>query len=103
MKTKSQAFRVNKRLAQQLWGRLSNPVLSSLRGLTCQYGFSVERGDIIFLDQSWYITHSGLLRLAARRRCVGIKVEIVPDFCDLANARWAFKAMFCHQSTPKAS
>jgi hypothetical protein len=30
--------------------------------------------------------------LASRRRCVGIQVEIVRDFCDPKGARWAFRA-----------
>jgi hypothetical protein len=30
--------------------------------------------------------------LASRRRCVGIQVEIVRDFCDPTGARWAFRA-----------
>lgn len=39
-----------------------------------------------------YITHSGLLRLASRRRCVGIQVEMVRDFCEPTGARWAIRA-----------
>jgi hypothetical protein len=92
MKRISQTFRINKRLAEQSWGRLSSPLAASLRSLTADYGLSVGRGDIICLHRHWYITHAGLLRLASRRRCVGIQVEIVRDFCDAANARWAFKA-----------
>jgi hypothetical protein len=92
MKRISQAFRINKRLAEQSWGRLSSPLAASLRSLTADYGLSVSRGDIICLYRHWYITHTGLLRLASRRHCVGIQVEIVRDFCDPANARWAFKA-----------
>ena len=92
MKRASQAFRINKRLAEQSWGRLSSRLATSLRNLTSDYGLSVGKGDIIFLDGHWYITHSGLLRLASRRRCAGIQVEMVRDFCDPASARWAFKA-----------
>src|SRR6266550_5130535 len=92
MKRASQAFRINKRLAEHSWGRLSSRLLASLRSLTSDYCLSVGKGDIIFLDGHWYITHSGLLRLASRRRCAGIQVEMVRDFCDPASARWAFKA-----------
>jgi hypothetical protein len=92
MKRTSQRFRINKRLAEQSWGRLTNRLINSLKSLTSDYGLSVGRGDLICLDGHWYITHSGLLRLASRRRCVGIQVEMVHDFCDPASARWAFRA-----------
>ena len=92
MKRASRAFQVNKRLAEHSWGRLSSRLATSLRSLTSDYSLSVGRGDIICLDGHWYITHSGLLRLASRRHCVGIQVEVVRDFCDPTGARWAFRA-----------
>ena len=92
MKRASRAFQINKRLAEHSWGRLSSRLVTSLRSLTSDYSLSVGRGDIICLDGHWYITHSGLLRLASRRRCVGIQVEMVRDFCDPTGARWAFRA-----------
>ena len=92
MKRASRAFQINKRLAEHSWGRLSSRLATSLRSLTSDYSLSVGRGDIICLDGHWYITHSGLLRLASRRRCVGIQVEMVRDFCDPTGARWAFRA-----------
>ena len=92
MKRPSRAFQINKRLAEHSWGQLSSRLVTSLRSLTSDYSLSVGRGDIICLDGHWYITHSGLLRLASRRRCVGIQVEMVRDFCDPTGARWAFRA-----------
>ncbi len=92
MKRASRAFQINKRLAEHSWGRLSSRLVTSLRSLTSDYSLSVGRGDIICLDGRWYITHSGLLRLASRRRCAGIQVEMVRDFCDPIGARWAFRA-----------
>jgi hypothetical protein len=92
MKRMSQAFRLNKRLAEHIWGRLSQLLLASLEDLTSTYGLSVGRGDIICLDGRWYVTHAGLLRLSSRRRCSGIHAEIVPSLCDPSNNRWTFKA-----------
>jgi hypothetical protein len=92
MKRASRAFRINKRLAEHSWGQLSSHLVTSLRSLTSEFSLSVGRGDIICLDGHWYVTHSGLLRLASRRRCVGIQVEMVRDFCDPTGARWAFRA-----------
>jgi len=38
------------------------------------------------------VTHSGLLRLSERRRCVGIGAQQVREFCDPVACRWVFKA-----------
>jgi hypothetical protein len=92
MKRISQAFRLNKRLAERFWGSLSPYLLASLRGLTSTYGLSVGRGDIICLDGHWYVTHAGLLRLSFRRGCSGMHTEIVSNFCEPSNNRWTFKA-----------
>ena len=92
MKRMSQAFRLNKRLAERVWGRLSPHLSASLQGLTSSYGLSVGRGDIICLDGRWYVTHAGLLRLSSRRGCSGMHTEIVSNFCDPSNNRWTFKA-----------
>jgi hypothetical protein len=92
MKRISRAFRQNKEIAEHCWGPLSGSLLISLQDLTCRYGLSVGRGDLIFLGGRFYVTHSGLLGLAYRRHCDGIHVEPVYDFCDPANDRWAFKA-----------
>ena len=41
------------------------------------YRFSVKRGDLQILNGRWYVTHVGLIGLAARRRCVGVHTEAV--------------------------
>lgn len=92
MKRSSRAFRLNKRLAENIWGRLSRPLLASLQALTSTYGLSVGAGDLICLEGRWYVTHSGLLHLSSRRRCTGVHVDMVPDFCDAPSGRWTFKA-----------
>jgi len=57
-----------------------------------RYRLSVESGDLLWLDGHWYVTHSGLIRLARRNRCAGIHAEPVAQFSDPATSRWAFKA-----------
>jgi hypothetical protein len=56
------------------------------------YRFSVESGDLLWLDGHWYVTHSGLIRLARRNHCAGIHVEPAAELSDPASSRWAFKA-----------
>ena len=49
-------------------------------------------GDLLLLETSWYVTHTGLIQLARRHRCAGIEVEAVTQFCDPNSAHWSFKA-----------
>ncbi len=79
-------------VAQSLWGRLTGAKRRALRDLLNTYGFSVVLGDIVCLNGSWYISHAGLLRLARRNRCSGIRVQPLCQFCDPVTRRWAFKA-----------
>jgi len=82
----------NKRLAQQSWGKLSRIALRGLEELTNRYSLSVTSGDLLYLDGRWYVTHSGLLGVARRARCSGIRVEAVQEFCEPKTSHWAFKA-----------
>ena len=44
------------------------------------------------LDGRWYITHAGLLRIADRARCSGIRTTLQRGFSEPASSRWVFKA-----------
>jgi len=66
--------------------------LEQLKELVETIGISVAAGDIQVLDGRWYVTHAGLLRLARRKRCVGIETAAISEFCDRANCHYAFKA-----------
>src|ERR1035441_3079237 len=81
---------VNLKDAKMLWGTLVNPVLlSTLEELSTRYGFSLAMGDVMLLDNRWYVSHTGLIRLARRDRCAGIHVRPVPEFSDPSTQRWA--------------
>jgi len=92
MSGQSRAWRSNLGLAHQTWGKLPKPVLNQLKTLIETYGLSVASGHLQFLDGRWYVTHGGLLHLAESRRCSGIRVQQVREFCDMAAGRWVFKA-----------
>jgi hypothetical protein len=94
-------FQGNRRIARQLWGQISPTVLSGLKGLTSEYLLSVASGDLLLLDGRWYVTHSGLLGLARRNRCAGIKVQPVQSFCEPSAQRWAFEATVYKSKTCK--
>jgi hypothetical protein len=78
--------------AEKVWGPFTEVTGTSLRLLISKYQFSVSRGDLLYLNNSWYVTHTGLLNLARRRRCTGIRVRPVGEFSDPANGRYAFQA-----------
>lgn len=79
-------------LAGALWGPLSPRSESALKHLLDLFSLSVGLGDLLFLQGKWYVTHSGLLRVARRSRCAGIQVRPVSKFCEPSSQRWAFKA-----------
>ena len=82
-------LRENKRLAKLRFGCGLLPELAkSLKRLSEDFGFSLSDGEIQLLNNSWYVTHTGLLRLARRRKCRGIHVEAVDSLCDSALGRY---------------
>jgi len=84
----------NIRLARQVWpNQISKLLGQQLAGLVQGLGLSIAAGDIQLLDGKWYVTHAGLLRVAIRRHCSGIRVQPVPEFCDQPGKRWIFKAI----------
>src|SRR6266849_4373974 len=94
--------RKNVKLAKGKWaGELTSYQLQVLRSLTEHYGFALALSDLLLLDGGWYVTHAGLLRLAARGRCNGILVEQVRHFCDPVAGRWVFKAIVYKRNSTK--
>jgi hypothetical protein len=92
MRDRTRVLKSNVKLARFTWGALSRTALHALKELTEKHGLSVAGGDLQQLDGRWYVTHTGLLDLARRNRCSGVRVQIVREFCDSASGRWVFKA-----------
>jgi len=67
--------------------------LRRLREMTIKFGFSLAMGDFKYIDGGWYVTHSGLVSLASRKRCLGIHVQQVRESCDPSTGRWVFKSI----------
>ena len=86
-------IRLNEHFAKQFWNIDSDAPLFSLKELTNKHDLSVASGDILFLDGRWYVTHSGLLRVAYRRHCSGIDVRPCLTLCNISASRWAFRAV----------
>src|SRR6266852_1504664 len=89
---KTKSVRRDLRIARSIWGGLPEPLVHSLVDSLKTHNFSVTLGDLLLLNGRWYVTHSGLLRLAIRKRCHSIRVQPVREFCDAARSRFVFKA-----------
>ena len=92
MRARTDSMKLELTQARKLWGRMTAVARDRFRFLASEYKFSVMSGDLLFINQHWYVTYSGLLSLAKRKRCSGIKVHPVAEFCDSVNCRYAFKA-----------
>jgi hypothetical protein len=98
MKSREQHLQSNLSLAKNKWGELPKSIISTLEEILLRYGLSVGLGDLLYLDGRWYVTHAGLLRLARRNQCRGIRIQPVREFCDPGAARYAFKAIVYRSS-----
>jgi hypothetical protein len=85
-------YRTNARLARALWGKLSAFTCKRLRDLTREHRLSIAAGDLRLMEGCWYVTHSGLLRIAKRDGCVGIHTRYERTLSDPVGSRWVFKA-----------
>jgi hypothetical protein len=83
---------VNLRLARKKWGTLKPESVQNLKAYSQEFGFSIIAGDLTLLDNGWYVTHTGLIRLARRKHCTGIDVKSVGEFSLTTACRWAFRA-----------
>src|SRR5450631_690330 len=66
--------------------------INLLATITKDFGFSFKAGELQIINGNWYVTHTGLLRLARRKKCRGIHVEAVDSLCDSAASRFVLKA-----------
>src|SRR6266436_115902 len=92
MKKTASTVKAEVRLAGRIWGSLSRSGADALSQLVERHCLSIGLGDLAYIDDRWYVTHTGLLGLARRNRCAGINVRPVPTFSDPSVQRWAFEA-----------
>ena len=87
------AYTRNLTLAKRLWfGQINREQQVSLKSLSANFGLSIAAGDLQLLENRWYVTHSGLIRLAQRRGCSGIAVSLITEFCEWSSSRFVCKA-----------
>jgi hypothetical protein len=83
---------MNAKCAVEIWGELPTVTLRALKALSGRHLLSIAAGDLQLLNGRWYVTHSGLLRMASRSHCSAITTSIEKMASDPANNRWVFKA-----------
>jgi hypothetical protein len=93
MKRNPGSIRAEINIARRTWGELGAAKFAELRALVRRDRVSVALGDVCYIENRWYITHSGLLRLAHRKRCAGIKTYLDTGASDPIANRWVFKAV----------
>ena len=81
----------NIRFARTKW-EISRDHVAMLEDLTAELDLSVAAGHLRLIDSNWYVTHAGLLRIAKRSHCFGIKTTLERPYSEPSENRWVFKA-----------
>src|ERR1017187_3633611 len=81
------------KFAKTRWGAMDKALLAGLIEVLKQHRLSIVRGDLLLLENKWYVTHSGLLGIALRKHCHGIQVHPVKEFCDRTASSFTFRAI----------
>jgi hypothetical protein len=84
-------LRENVGLAQKT-ALFSSRAIDLLASITREFQFSFKAGELQIINGNWYVTHTGLIGLARRKRCSGIHVEAVDSLCDSRANRFVLKA-----------
>jgi hypothetical protein len=90
---RSVLFKSNARRARAAWGMLPKYALETLKKLSETHFLDVAAGELQFLDNRWYVTNAGLLQIARRNRCAGIRTAIEKGLSDPVTGRWVFRAI----------
>jgi hypothetical protein len=86
-------LRQNLSIFKKLHPPLGKESLETLRHLTIQHRLSVSQGELLWVQNRWYVTHSGLLSIAHRSRCAGIITHVEASLSDPSAKRWVVKAI----------
>ena len=91
----------NRQTARRRYPALQGSDFRILCDLTRRHSLSVSRGEILYIDGKWYITHAGLLRIAVRRHCLGIRSYLQEQQSDPRAGRWVFRAVVYKDANSK--
>jgi hypothetical protein len=83
----------NASAAKRIYEGITRSQLALLRELTTSLRLSIQRGELLQVNGKWYVSHSGLIRIAHRRRCCGIETNVEQQMSDASSGRWVFRAV----------
>jgi hypothetical protein len=92
MNNRLMLWRRNRKCARSRWGKLDTEAMGQLKFLTIKYCLSLMVGEIQLLNNRWYVTHAGLLGIAQRKKCFGIRTMAMKRLSDPTARRWVFEA-----------
>jgi hypothetical protein len=98
--TKSRLVRQNISAAKKIYVDVTRSQLSILRELTRSLSLSIRAGELLQIGGKWFVSHSGLLKIAHRRKCYGIETNVEQQMTDASQRRWVFRAIV-HPSPSK--
>ena len=85
--------RQNVSVARALYQGITKSQLTVLRDLTAALKLSIRKGELLHIEGKWYVSHSGLILIAHRRRCCGIETNVEQQMTDASVGRWVFRAV----------
>ena len=91
-KKATRILHLNAKYAAEIWGELPKVTLRSLKDLSGRHALSIPAGDLQLIDGRWYVTHAGLLGIAQRNHCSGMRTSVDKGLSDPASSRWVFRA-----------
>jgi len=92
--------RQNVSVARAHYQGITKSQLTVLRDLTAALKLSIRKGELLQIDGKWYVSHSGLILIAHRRKCCGIETNVEQQMTDASVGRWVFRAAV-HKSPSK--
>lgn len=84
--------RRNVSVLKKLCAQVTPLQLLALREISDSLHLSISKGELQMIEGKWYVTHSGLLRIAQRRRCAGIETHLEHAASMPSEGRWVFRA-----------
>ena len=90
---KFQLVRQNASAAKGIYEGITRTQQAVLRELTMNLRLSIRRGELLLVSGKWYVSHSGLIRIAHRRRCCSIETNVEQQMSDASSGRWVFRAV----------
>jgi len=92
VKRRLKLWRRNRAYVRANWGTLDREAMGQLKFFTTKYCLSLGAREMQLLNNHWYITHAGLLGIAQRRKCFGIRTLAVKNLSEPTTHRWVFRA-----------